>query len=67
MSGDLAFAFRIEKLAGSLGLPFLITPAAAAGLAPHLVMVPVPGRHDIKGFPPVEGLATIPLVDDPAS
>ena len=67
MSGDLSLAFRIEKLAGSLGLPFLVSPAAAAGLAPHLVMVPVPGRHDIKGFPSVEGLATIPPRDDPGS
>ncbi len=59
LSDDLSFAFRLEKLADSLGLPFLLSLAAAQCLVEHLTTVPVPGRHDIKGFPPVEGLATI--------
>ena len=58
-SDDLSFAFRLEKLAGSLRLPFLFSPAAARDLAPHLALSEVPGRHELKGFPAVEGLATL--------
>ena len=58
-SDDLSFAFRLEKLAGSLGLPFLFSPAAVPSLAPHLAIVPVSGRHELKRFPAVEGLATL--------
>ena len=59
LSDDLSFAFRLEKLAGSLGLPFLLSPAAAVLLAPHLALAPVPGRHELKGFPATEDLATL--------
>lgn len=58
MSDDLSFAFRLEKLAGLLALPFLLSPAAATLLTAHLGLRTVPGRHELKGFPPVEGLAT---------
>ena len=60
ISDDLSFTFRLEKLAGSLDLPFLLSPAAAQALAPHLATVPVPGSHELKGFPAVEGIATLP-------
>lgn len=59
LSDDLSFAFRLEKLAGSLGLPFLLSPAAGRALIEHLPLVAVPGRHELKGFPAVEGLQTL--------
>ena len=58
-SDDLSFAFRLEKLAGSLRRDFLLSRGAVSLLADHLPLAAVPGRHELKGFPAVEDLATL--------
>ena len=58
-SNDLSFAFRLEKLAGSLRRDFLLSREAASLLADHLPLAAVPGSHELKGFPPVEGPTTL--------
>ena len=50
MSSDLSFAFRIEKLAGSLGLPFLLSPAAAPRSRPILPCYPFRGATTSRAF-----------------
>jgi adenylate cyclase len=60
LSDDLSFTFRLEKLAGGLQKPIILSSQAAAGLAGEIEMLPVPGSHELKGFPPVEGLAEVP-------
>jgi hypothetical protein len=60
LSDDLSFAFRLEKLAGTLQKPILLSARAAEGLSGAIEMEPVPGSHELKGFPPVEGLVEVP-------
>ncbi len=62
-SHDVTFAFRLEKLAASLKLPYLLSSAAAQGLAPHVKLVAVPGSHELKGFRPVTDLATLEFAE----
>jgi adenylate cyclase len=49
MGPEVNFVFRMEKLAGSLGLPFLASLAAAPKLDPGLKTKPV-GSYELKGF-----------------
>jgi adenylate cyclase len=62
LSDDLSFAFRLEKLAGALKVAMLLSAQAAAGLLGEIEMQPVPGSHELKGFPPVEGLVEVPAL-----
>lgn len=61
LSDDLSFTFRLEKLAGSLQKPILLSARAATGLSGVIEMVPVPGSFELKGFPAAEGLVEIPV------
>jgi adenylate cyclase len=49
MGKDVNFVFRMEKLAGSLGISLLISAAANAKLAPFMLAEPA-GNHELKGF-----------------
>jgi hypothetical protein len=42
--------------------PILLSARAAAGLSGAIEMEPVPGAHELKGFPPVEGLFEVPVI-----
>src|ERR1700745_1089311 len=46
---DVNFVFRMEKLAGSLGISLLTSAAANAKLAPFIRAEPA-GNHELKGF-----------------
>jgi hypothetical protein len=59
LSDDLSYAFRLEKLAGDLKLPSLLSAAAAAQLSAHLPLTPVSGSHAVKGFPAADGFMTL--------
>ena len=59
LSDDLSFTFRLEKLAGTLGTGFLLSPDAVSALGTLLPLLPISGRHELKGFPLIEGLATV--------
>jgi class 3 adenylate cyclase len=50
MGPELNFAFRMEKVAGSLAVPFCFSASAAAVLSQHLPLEPVAGEHELKGF-----------------
>ena len=49
MGKDVNFVFRMEKLAGSLGIPFLTSAAGQAKLKSQVTFTPV-GAHELKGF-----------------
>jgi adenylate cyclase len=49
MGKDVNFVFRMEKLAGSLGIPLLTSATANAKLASFLKAEPA-GSHELKGF-----------------
>jgi hypothetical protein len=49
MSKEVNFVFRIEKLAGSLGISLLTSAAGKSKLAP-LINCDSAGAHDLKGF-----------------
>jgi len=49
MGKDVNFVFRMEKLAGSLGIPFLTSAAGQAKLKSQVTFMPV-GAHELKGF-----------------
>jgi len=49
MGKDVNFVFRMEKLAGSLGISLLTSAAANAKLAPFIRAEPT-GNHELKGF-----------------
>ena len=49
MGKDVNFVFRMEKLAGSLGISLLTSAAANAKLAPF-VRAQSAGNHELKGF-----------------
>ena len=49
MGPDVNFVFRMEKLAGSLGLPILTSGSARAKLASLIECAPA-GTHEVKGF-----------------
>lgn len=51
MGAEVNFTFRLEKLAGELGVTFCLSAAAQEKLAPHLPTAPVDGEHALKGFP----------------
>jgi adenylate cyclase len=50
MGPEVNFAFRVEKLASGLKVEFCVTENAQKLLTPHLVLAPVPGEHELKGF-----------------
>ena len=58
ISDDLSLTFRMEKLAASLGLPFLVSSAAQRELDGLIELRPVSGAHDVKGYGAVENLWT---------
>jgi adenylate cyclase len=47
---ELNFTFRLEKLAGKLGLANCASESAQRLLAAHLPIEPVPGEHQLGGF-----------------
>jgi adenylate cyclase len=47
---DVNFVFRMEKLAGLLGVPRLLSEAAKARLAAHAPASTDMGRHPLSGF-----------------
>jgi class 3 adenylate cyclase len=49
MGRDVNFVFRMEKLAGSLGIPLLISSAGKSKLAKLIETIPA-GVHELKGF-----------------
>jgi class 3 adenylate cyclase len=49
MGKEVIFVFRMEKLAGSLGLPLLASAAARTKLGPAMACEPA-GSHELKGF-----------------
>jgi adenylate cyclase len=49
MGKDVNFVFRMERLAGSLGIPFLTSAAGRAKLKSQVTFMPV-GAHELKGF-----------------
>jgi adenylate cyclase len=49
MGKEVIFVFRMEKLAGSLGLPLLASAAARTKLGPARACEPA-GSHELKGF-----------------
>lgn len=51
MGPEVNFLFRVEKIAGSAGVAFCCSDAARALLATQLALEPIPGRHELKGFP----------------
>lgn len=51
MGAELNFIFRAEKVASELGVEFCFTAAAQALLAGLLPFEPIPGEHELKGFP----------------
>jgi adenylate cyclase len=67
LSDDLSFTFRLEKLAGTLQKPILLSARAAAGLSGAIEMEPLAGAFEMKGFPPVEGLVEVPVHPSPAA
>jgi class 3 adenylate cyclase len=49
MGKDVNFVFRMEKLAGSLGISFFASEAGQAKLESQVTFTPV-GPHELKGF-----------------
>jgi len=49
MGGDMHYTFRMEKLAGSLGLGIMLSAAAAERLGDTLPLKPI-GQHSLSGF-----------------
>jgi adenylate cyclase len=49
MGKDVNFVFRMEKLAGSLGI-YLLTSAAGKSKLDHLLKCEPAGAHELKGF-----------------
>jgi adenylate cyclase len=49
MGKDVNFVFRMEKLAGSLGIPVLTSAAGKSRLEP-LIPCRLAGAHEVKGF-----------------
>jgi class 3 adenylate cyclase len=47
---EVNFIFRVEKIAGSAGIPFCFTAAARGLLDGLLPFQPIPGRHELNGF-----------------
>jgi hypothetical protein len=50
MGPEVNFIFRMEKVAGSVRAPILLSEPAQQALAPLLPCEPVPGEHQLKGF-----------------
>lgn len=50
MGKEVNFAFRMEKLAATLGIAFCVSEAAHALLSPHVALHTMPGTHELKGF-----------------
>ena len=50
MGPEVNFIFRLEKLAGSIGVLSAISEPAAALLAPWISCAPIEGVHALKGF-----------------
>ncbi len=51
MGPELNFTFRVEKIAATAGAAFCFTPAARQALGDALPLQPIPGTHELKGFP----------------
>ena len=49
MGREVNFVFRMEKLAGSLDIPLLISAAGKAKLGKLITTNPA-GSHELKGF-----------------
>ena len=49
MGKDVNFVFRMEKLAGSLGISFLTSAAGQVKLKSQITFTSV-GAHELKGF-----------------
>jgi adenylate cyclase len=47
---EVNFTFRLEKLAGQLGVADCVSSAAQPALAPLITLAPVSGGHELKGF-----------------
>ena len=50
MGPEVNFIFRLEKLAGTLGIPGALSESAASRLAPWISSASVDGDHALKGF-----------------
>jgi adenylate cyclase len=50
MGPDVNFIFRMEKVAGTLGVQTMLSEAAKDVLSPLASCTPVPGEHELKGF-----------------
>jgi adenylate cyclase len=48
---EVNFIFRVEKVAASAGAAFCFTEAAYRRLGATIDLEPIPGRHELKGFP----------------
>jgi len=48
---EVNFVFRMEKVAGGLQIPCMASEAAAKQLSKLMQFKPVPGRHEVPGFP----------------
>ncbi len=51
MGPEVNLTFRVEKLAGALGIPICLTESAARLLEGAMAATPIPGEHELKGFP----------------
>ena len=48
---EVNYIFRLEKLASALGIEVCVSASAEPRLQSHLALEPVPGEHELKGFP----------------
>jgi adenylate cyclase len=48
---EVNYIFRMEKLASALGVEFCLSASAGPRLQSHLSVEPVPGEHELKGYP----------------
>ncbi len=60
MGPELNLIFRVEKVASSLGVHLCLTSQARALLSRHLSTVPIPGEHELKGFPGTHAFFRVP-------
>jgi adenylate cyclase len=51
MGPEMNFTFRVEKIAAQCGVAFCFTDPAREALGGLLPIEPIPGDHELKGFP----------------
>src|SRR5258708_30314036 len=51
MGPEVNFAFRMEKVAAVQNVAFCLSAAAHQILSGRLRLAPIPGEHELKGFP----------------